>query len=111
MTNAEARRAGILRWRRHREVRPLDIAWLLIMITGWLIVAYLLIATPDTADRFWSWSAGLAFWQRVIEWVVLLPWMLALAIWNADWSTNLRVAAIIAIAGGWIVAALPGVGP
>jgi hypothetical protein len=89
----------------------MDIAWLLIMVTGWLIVAYLLIATPDTADRFWHWSSGLALWQRVIEWIVLLPWMLALAIWESDWSTNLRVGAIIAIAAAWIVAALPGVGP
>jgi hypothetical protein len=93
-----------------RRISGLDIAWVLIMITGWVIVAAMLVTSPSTADRFWEWSTDLALWQRVIEWIVLLPWMVGLWIWESDWGTSLRVAGVSVVAIAWIVASWPGVG-
>ncbi|MEZ4502414.1 MAG: hypothetical protein R3C39_07300 [Dehalococcoidia bacterium] len=93
--------------RKNASDRALSIAWFLIMLTGWSIVATLLVASPDTADRFWHWSRNLPMWQQVIEWIILLPWMVGLAIWQSDWATNVRVAAVTLVALAWIVASKP----
>lgn len=87
--------------------RALSIAWFLIMLTGWAIVSALLVASPDTVDRFWHWSSDLPMWQRVIEWILLLPWMVGIAIWQSDWATGVRIAAIALVALGWIYASKP----
>jgi len=87
--------------------RALSIAWFLIMLTGWAIVATLLVAAPDTTDRFWHGSRNLPMWQQVIEWIILLPWMVGIAIWQSDWATNVRVAAVTLVALAWIAASKP----
>jgi hypothetical protein len=87
----------------------MEIAWLLV-VTGWAILFALLVAAPGVVGRFWDWSRGLPMWAQVIEWIVLLPWMLATAVWHSDWATNARIGVIAALAAGWIISSLPGIG-
>lgn len=90
--------------------RSMVLAWLIIMVAGWVILAVMLMTAPGTIDRFWEWSRDLPLWQQVIEWIVLLPWMVGIAIWESDWTTGLRVGAISLAAAAWILASWPGVG-
>lgn len=90
--------------------RIMALLWLGIMVTGWVILAVMLMTAPGTIDRFWEWSRNLPLWQQVIEWIVFLPWMVAIAIWQSDWATGLRVGAISLAAAAWIFGSWPGVG-
>ena len=90
--------------------RIVAIAWLIIMVTGWAILGVMLMTSPGTVDRFWEWSRDLPLVLQVVVWIVLLPWMVAIAIWESDWATGLRVSAISVAAIAWILGSWPGVG-
>ena len=77
------------------------------MLTAWAIVTALLVASPDTVDRFWQWSRDLPLWLKAVEWIILLPWMIGIAIWQSDWANSARIAAIALVACGWILASKP----
>lgn len=67
----------------------------------WLIFFVLLIFWPDTLTDIWEWVEGLATVWQVLLWLLTLPYMLALAIWESDWETWQRILSVVAIALVW----------
>lgn len=67
----------------------------------WLIFFGLLIFSPSTLDDIWNWVQDLATVWEVLIWIVTLPYMLALAIWESDWQTWLRIVLVVLIAMVW----------
>ena len=72
---------------RTRTAAPFNIVWL--------------IFSPGTLDDIWNWVQDLATVWQVLVWLLTLPYMVALAIWESDWQTWLRILLVVLIALFW----------
>lgn len=73
----------------------------------WVGFAAVAMLDPDT---FTSISTSLADGPaplRWLAWILLLPWMAAVAIWEAGWAFGARVAAVGALAIGTLLVLFP----
>jgi hypothetical protein len=86
---------------------PMGQAWLVIMVGAWAVFFTLLVAAPEALDEIWAWVTGLPLAAEIVMWVLLLPWLVGLAVWQSDWSPLARVLVLALVAGGWILASLP----
>jgi hypothetical protein len=73
----------------------------------WLGFALALIVNPGWLDQIWSWARALPLVARVIVWLVFLPVMTALWIWQAAWPAILRLLGAAGIVG-WTLLAISG---
>ncbi|MGH2959232.1 MAG: hypothetical protein ACRDKE_06470 [Solirubrobacterales bacterium] len=60
-----------------------------------------MIFSPDTLTDIWNWVQDRNDVLQVILWLLTLPYMLALAIWEADWASWLRIVLVVLIALVW----------
>jgi hypothetical protein len=60
-----------------------------------------LIFSAGTLDDIWNWVKDLSTFWEVVLWIVTFPYMLALAVWESDWVTWLRITLVILIAMIW----------
>jgi len=81
--------------------------WFLIMVSMWTAFFVLVAVSPGTLLDMWGWVRDLSWPLEVLMWIVFLPWMLALAVWQTDWAAWLRWTLIILFAVGWTVASRP----
>ena len=44
---------------------------------------------------------------EIAVWIVFLPWMIGLLVWQADWSFAARMAVIVVLALGWSAMSFP----
>lgn len=72
--------------------------WLLIVTTGWGVVAYLAYGTSGGLDGAWQWTLQQPVALRIMTWTLLLPYMGALGIWQLGWPEWQRTAGIMLIA-------------
>ncbi len=79
-------------------------AFFFIMIVVWGAFIALALASPGTLDDAWRWAHGLAWPLQIVVWIVFLPWMIGLWVWQADWSFAVRMALVCVIAVGWSAA-------
>lgn len=64
----------------------------------WLIFLVVLVVEPERLDAVWTWFRDLPVIAQVAGWVLLLPLVLGLAIWQAPWALWIRVTAIAVLA-------------
>jgi hypothetical protein len=64
----------------------------------WLIFLGGLIVEPERLDAVWSWFRDLPVVGQVAGWVLLLPLVLGLWIWQAPWAPWVRVSLIVLLA-------------
>lgn len=69
----------------------------------WLIFFAVLVLEPARLDVVWAWFRDLPVIGQVVGWVVLLPLMLGLLIWQAPWAPWLRVILIVLLALGTVM--------
>ena len=81
--------------------------WLAAVIAGWLVFGYIALYTPGGLDSLWESVRALPAVVQVILWLVLLPYMAALWVWQADWSVPVRVGVIGGIALGTVLLSIP----
>lgn len=79
----------------------------IIMVGLWGVFIALAFASPETLNDAWQWSRDLAWPLQVVVWIVFLPWMVGLWVWQTDWSLGVRLAIVAVLAVGWSVASLP----
>ena len=79
----------------------------IIMIGLWGAFIALAFASPETLNDAWQWARDLAWPFQILVWVVFLPWMIALWVWQADWSFGVRLAIVAVLAVGWSAASFP----
>lgn len=77
---------------------PAVAAWVVIVVAGWLGVAYLAFRTAGGLDAASAWTQAQPPAFRIAMWLFLLPWMGALAIWRTGWAEGLRVTVIVGLA-------------
>ena len=82
-------------------------AWFGLMIGSWLAFAVLAVTSEDTLAGIWDWVRGLPLALELVIWILTLPWMLALAVWESAWSDTSRVLVVLAIATAWTLMSIP----
>jgi hypothetical protein len=79
----------------------------IVMVGLWGAFVALAFASPGTLDELWRWTGELWWPLQVAAWVLFLPWMIGLWVWQADWSFAARMAVILVLALGWSAASFP----
>ena len=74
------------------------VAWFVIVVAGWLWLAYVASATPSGLEAAWSWVQDQSSIMQTAMWLFLLPWIIALWIWQMSWAIWLRVVLIVGLA-------------
>ena len=70
--------------------------WLVIVL--WALFGVTAISSPSTLNEIWAWASGLSLAAQFVVWIVARPWMVGIAIFQADWPNLVRVLLIIGAA-------------
>ena len=63
----------------------------------WIGFAIVLVVNREWLDVLWDWVRALPFVAEIIVWVLFLPIMVGLWIWESSWPTLLRLLAFAGI--------------
>ena len=94
-----------------REARPglraASVAvWLLVVVVGWAVFAWFAVSAPGGLDGAWHWARSQSLPMQVAMWALLLPWMLALWISQAEWAGWVRWTLIVVLAAVTVIASV-----
>ena len=78
--------------------RFIEIFWLFVVVGGWVAFAYFALVTPGGLDKAWLSVQAEGIAVRVLMWLLLLPWMIALRLSQLSWPEWLEAASIIGLA-------------
>jgi hypothetical protein len=65
----------------------------------WVGLILTLTANGDLPEMLWDWVQALPLVPRIIMWVLLLPIMVGVWIWQSDWSSFGRLLGLAGIIG------------
>lgn len=65
----------------------------------WGAFAYALIASQGSLDAAWQWVRALPFLVQAVVWLLFLPAVVGLWVWETTWPVILRLVLIIGLAG------------
>ena len=77
------------------------------MVALWGAFIAVAFTSPETLMDIWRWVGDLWWPLQIVVWVLFLPWMVGLLVWQADWSFTARMAVIVLLALGWSAASFP----
>jgi hypothetical protein len=92
------------------EVQSVDIGgvpWFTLMVGMWSAFFTLLLAAPDTLQEIWDWLTGLSLVAEVVMWILILPWALALAVWQSSWGDWQRLLVMALLGAAWTGISVP----
>jgi hypothetical protein len=69
-----------------------------VCVVLWVVMAGGIVFTPDTVDSIWQSIREMTWWLQVPAWILLLPWMLGLWVWESSWPLWARFLALATIA-------------
>lgn len=72
----------------------------------WAAFGVALIWSQGGLDAAWQWVRDLHWLAQGLVWLLFLPVMLGLWIWETSWSVVLRVALVVSLAG-WTLLVFP----
>ena len=75
-----------------------------IFLVLWAGFVLALVANREWLDEFWNWVQALPLVPRIIVWVLILPIMAGLWIWESPWSTPGRLAGLVGIVAWTLLA-------
>lgn len=81
-----------------RAERGAAALWMVVVVTGWLVFGYVAYTMPDGMDAMWQWAREQSGALQILMWLLLLPWVIALWIWQLPWAQWMRVALIVGLA-------------
>ena len=73
----------------------------------WIAFAWGLVASQGSLDAAWQWSRELPLLAQGVVWLLFLPVMVALWIWETAWPLLVRLFVIAGIAGWSLLIFLP----
>jgi hypothetical protein len=73
----------------------------------WLAFGIAIVRSQGAIDQTWKRLRALPLAVQVIAWLLLLPVMLGLAIWEARWPVAVRAVLVLALAAWNLVIFLP----
>ncbi|MDH4139528.1 MAG: hypothetical protein OEV43_03050 [Coriobacteriia bacterium] len=59
------------------------------------VFSYYLIADPGRLTEAWEWIRSLPLLAQVVLWLLFLPWMAALWVWNMPWALGIRLVLVV----------------
>lgn len=59
--------------------------------------AYYLIADPSRLEAVWTWVRALPLVVQLVLWLLCLPWMAVLWVWNAPWALAVRLVLVVGL--------------
>lgn len=71
-----------------------------VAIVMWLSIAAALVLNPGALRDLWQSFRGMPLVAQGVGWVLLLPWMAAVWLWQVAWPAWLRLTLIVGLA--WI---------
>ena len=72
----------------------------------WVAFGIALVTSQGSLDAAWQWVGDLPWIAQGAVWVLFLPVMVGLWIWETSWSLILRLALIVSVAG-WTLLVFP----
>jgi hypothetical protein len=75
-----------------------------VFVVLWVGFVVALAANREWLDAVWNWAQALPLIPKIIVWVLLLPIMVGLWIWESSWSTFGRLVGFIGIVGWTLLA-------
>lgn len=69
-----------------------------VVVLLWAMFAAAAWASPGTLTDVWARVEGLPMASRFVVWVVALPWMVGLAIWQGSWPEFVRLTLLAGLA-------------
>ena len=72
----------------------------------WVAFGIALVSSQGSLDAAWQWVSDLPWIAQGVVWVLFLPVMVGLWIWETSWSLILRLALIVSMAG-WTLLVFP----
>ena len=73
----------------------------------WIAFAVALIWSQGSLDQAWEWTGSLPIILQAVIWVLFLPVMVGLWVWETSWPLVVRLALVIGIAGWNLFMFLP----
>jgi hypothetical protein len=80
---------------------------LLVFAALWLGFGVAIVANPAALDDIWAAITGLPLLLQAIAWLLFLPVMAGLWVWDTDWPTVVRLVVIAGIAGWNLMVFIP----
>ncbi len=84
--------------------RVLNIYAIAIFAVLWVGLVVALVVNPEWMGSLWNWVRGLPTVAEIVVWVLLLPIMVGLWIWESSWALVLRLLGFAGIVGWTLVA-------
>jgi hypothetical protein len=77
-------------------VAVIGLLWVGFGLAAWL--------EPGLLARIWDWVDALPIGSEIVAWVVGLPWMVGLAVWQGPWPDLVRVGVMVGLAAAsvWV---------
>jgi ABC-type glucose/galactose transport system permease subunit len=76
----------------------------MIFVVLWVGFIIALIVNPEWLDALWDWAQALPLVPKIIVWVLFLPIMVGLWIWESSWPTLGRMVGFAGIVGWTLLA-------
>ena len=73
----------------------------------WVGFAVALVTSQGTLDQAWEYIRSLPLLAQLVVWVLFLPVMVGLWIWETTWPFIVRIALVVGIAGWNLLVFLP----
>ena len=83
------------------------IGWFTFMVGMWSAFFTLMLVSPDTLHDIWDWLTGLPLLAEIAMWILLLPWALALAVWESSLRDGLTLLILAFLAAAWTGISVP----
>ena len=77
------------------------------VIAVWLAFGYAAVTSAGSLDALWTSIRALPLIVQLAMWALLLPWMIALWIWESGWAAWLRILLVLGLAWVTIMITLP----
>lgn len=73
------------------------VAFAIFIVIGWLVIAYLAFLTPGGLQGAWEAVRNLNIIIQILMWLLFLPWMIALWIFNTGLPLWVRLLIILGL--------------
>ena len=84
--------------------RALNIYAIAILAMLWVGFIIALVVNREWLDLLWNWVQALPLVARIIVWVLFLPGMMGLWVWESSWPALVRLLAFGGIVGWTLLA-------
>lgn len=75
-----------------------------IFVVMWIGFLVALLVNREWLDLLWNWTQTLPLVLKIIAWMIFLPVMVGLWIWQSSWSLLLRLVSLVGLIGWTLLA-------